>query len=107
MFLFKKYYGLSKYFLREGILFWIMIASLIVYRIRSKNRRAVLIYMPLIALWGTIMISTPMNHSLRYVFSLVYALVPVDIGLMTIREKEMLRSEQKIDERKANKKNSD
>ena len=96
----KAYYGLSKYFLREGILFWIMIASLIIYRIRSRNRKAILIYLPLLMLWGTIMISTPINQSMRYVFAFVYALVPIYIGLMFIDDKADVRRARNLSKRK-------
>ena len=83
----RKYYYLSKYFLREGVLFWMTIASLIVYRVRSKNRKAVIIYLPFILLWLTMILSTPIAFSMRYVFAYVIALFPVTLGLALIKNK--------------------
>ena len=82
----RSYYNLGKYFLREGICFWIMMTSALLLYLKKRVWKHLLIYVPCILLWLTIMISTPVAFSLRYVFAFVYGL-PLFIGVLFIREK--------------------
>lgn len=73
--LLRTYYHSGIYYLREGVCLWIMIISLITARFRKWNMRHVLlIYAPQILCWLTIMASTPVNNSFRYVLYYAYAL---------------------------------
>lgn len=83
--LFKKYYRLSSYFFREGVLFWFMLASALLLTLKQKNKSTILLYLPAILLWLTLMISTPVNSSLRYVLVFAYSL-PFYIGFLLMHD---------------------
>lgn len=90
--LIQKYTGKSieKYFkeptyIGSGTLFWIML-FVIAILIAQKNTKYIISLLPGILTWITIMISTPVAFSLRYVFVLVYAL-PVMIAIPYITQK--------------------
>ena len=70
----RSYYQQAERFLSEGTLFWIMILSMLVVCVRNRDAGFVCAYLPMLLLWGTVMISTPVAGSLRYVFAFVYAL---------------------------------
>lgn len=72
------YYHLG-YFLDEGTCFWIIIMFLMVTKRKDKN--VIYFYLPTIALWLTIMVSTPISGSLRYVLIYVY-LLPEMLALL-------------------------
>ncbi len=77
----RKYYNLAQYFFREGVLFWIMLASMLLVALKNQNKKILLSYLPGLLLWFTIMLSTPVSSSLRYVFTFVYSL-PFYIGFL-------------------------
>ena len=62
-----------KCYFSGGLFFWITIISFVITS-QIANKRFLFGYLPLILLWGTIMIATPIAVSLRYVFVLVLAL---------------------------------
>ena len=68
-------YVVPKKYISAGLLFWIvMLSALICFRM--MNIMKVLPYIPVIGLWLTIMIATPVAFSLRYVYILVL-LIPL------------------------------
>ncbi len=78
----REYYGHAKAFLREGVCFWLMLAAAVLSRNRCPvGRRCLGIYLPTLLLWLSLMISTPVAASFRYV--LVYAyLLPLIFALL-------------------------
>ena len=77
----RKYYGVARYYLREGVCFWIMLFSAVLLCLKNKRCHELLIFLPSLFLWLTIMISTPVNSSMRYVFVFVYML-PIVVGML-------------------------
>jgi hypothetical protein len=77
----RSYYSLASSFLREGVCFWLLGACFLLTLISRGNFRVLYLYLPCVLLWLTIMVSTPVNSSLRYVFTFVYAL-PVCIAML-------------------------
>lgn len=82
----RSYYNLGQYYFREGVCFWIMLGSAFLLFLKKRDWNQLLIYLPCILLWLTIMISTPVASSMRYVFAFVYGL-PVFVGVLFIGEK--------------------
>ncbi len=80
----RKWFSLADKFLREGLCFWIVLATLLVQIVKTGNHAFLVVYAPVLLLWLTIMISTPVASSMRYVLAFVYGL-PVFIGLMFAR----------------------
>lgn len=79
----KHFYQSGSYFLREGVCFWIMLFSIMLAWCRKWKLRQILpFYLPQILAWLTIMVSTPINNSFRYVLFYAYAL-PVYLLFMT------------------------
>lgn len=71
----KNFYQSGSHFFREGVCFWIMIFSIVLSCCQNRNLRPVLpFYLPQILAWLTIMVSTPINNSFRYVLFYAYAL---------------------------------
>ena len=68
-----------------GLFFWITAASFVITS-QIANKKFLLGYLPLLILWGTIMIATPLAVSLRYVFALVLAL-PINLTYPIIAKK--------------------
>lgn len=69
------FYQSGVHFFREGVFFWIMIFSIIMAAGHNWKLRQVLpFYLPQILSWLTIMVSTPINNSFRYVLFYAYAL---------------------------------
>jgi hypothetical protein len=63
-------YVIPKKYISSGLLFWLaMISAFLCFRI--NNIKKLLPYAPIIGLWLTIMIATPVAFSLRYVYILV------------------------------------
>ncbi|MBR6253589.1 MAG: hypothetical protein IKR04_07140 [Clostridia bacterium] len=60
-------------YLGSGTLFWIMMLSIILL-INKKASKYIVIYIPAIACFATIMLATPVAFSLRYVFMFAYML---------------------------------
>lgn len=84
----RSFYNLGKYFFREGVCFWIMLGSALLLCLQKRHFKHLLVYLPCMLLWLTIMISTPVASSMRYVLALVYGL-PVFIGLLFINEEKI------------------
>lgn len=82
----KHYYQLSGYFFREGVCFWLMLISAFLVWLRKKNLRCLLFYFPAVFLWITLMISTPVAFSMRYVAIFIYAF-PVIVAMPFFCEK--------------------
>lgn len=79
----RTYYQLGSKFPREGVCLWIMIVSMIIARLRKYSLRSTLAcYLPQILCWLTIMVSTPINQSFRYVLYYAYAM-PVYLLFVT------------------------
>ncbi len=72
-------------YLSGGLFFWITLTSFVVTS-QIANKKFLLGYLPLLTLWGTIMIATPLAVSLRYVFSLVLA-IPINLVYPIIAKK--------------------
>ena len=53
-----------------------MLASMI-FTVYKKNYKNLLMYLPALFTWGTIMLATPIAFSLRYVYILVL-MIPLD-----------------------------
>ena len=53
-----------------------MLTSMI-FAIKNKNYKNLLIYLPALFTWGTIVLATPIAFSLRYVYILVL-MIPLD-----------------------------
>ncbi len=71
----RNYYQSGSYFPREGICFWILAFSMIIARCRNWRLRQLLpFYFPQLMAWLTIMVSTPINNSFRYVLFYAYAM---------------------------------
>ena len=58
------------------IFLFFMLTSM-VYSIKNKRYKNLLIYLPALFTWGTIMLATPIAFSMRYVYILVL-IVPMD-----------------------------
>ena len=89
--LIEKYFGhsIEKYFkeptyIGSGTLFWIMLLIIAILIINGKTKYIISL-LPAILTWITIMISTPVAFSLRYVFVLAYAL-PIMIAIPAIAD---------------------
>jgi hypothetical protein len=70
----KSYLSLGDKFMREGVCFWIMLFSLVLYIFKTKNKKKCLCYIPIVLLWLTIMMATPGSSSFRYVLIFLYAM---------------------------------
>lgn len=84
--LLRNWYQLGNKFFREGVCFWIMLSTLVLSVLKNRNWRMILVYAPALLLWLTIMISTPVAESMRYVFVFAYAL-PFFVGVLFIKSK--------------------
>lgn len=73
-------------FLGSGTLLWITILSGIIL-IMNKKQKYLLVLLPCMISWLSIMVATPVAFSLRYVFMMVYAL-PLIIMLPFITKKD-------------------
>ena len=70
-------------FFSIGMAFWIIIISL-GYRILNKDYRGILIYLPILVLWLTI-VASPVFCEYRYAYPLFTAL-PLYLGLNFIKK---------------------
>lgn len=79
----KSFYQSGSHFFREGVCFWIMIFSIVLASCRKWKFRQILpFYLPQLLTWLTIMVSTPINNSFRYVLFYAYAM-PIYVLFMT------------------------
>lgn len=79
--LLRNYYGLAKNYPREGICFWIILASLLLLELKKPDKRWIVVYMPVLLLWVSVMLTTPESESFRSVLSYAY-LLPVFFGML-------------------------
>jgi hypothetical protein len=70
----KFYLGLGENFMQEGVCFWIMLFSFVLYIFKTNNKKKCLCYLPIVLLWLTIMVATPVSNSFRYVLIFLYAM---------------------------------
>ena len=68
----------------SAIFLFIMLTSMI-FTIRKKQYKNLLIYLPALFTWGTIILATPIAFSMRYVYILVL-MVPFDFLIPFITE---------------------
>lgn len=79
----RSFYRSGSHFFREGVCFWIMIFSIVLASCRKWKLRQILpFYLPQLLTWLTIMVSTPINNSFRYVLFYAYAM-PIYVLFMT------------------------
>lgn len=83
----RTWYGLGSRFFREGVCFWIMLSSLVLAILKNKTWRMIIVYAPILLLWLTIMITTPISFSFRYVLVFAYAL-PFFVGILFVKSKK-------------------
>lgn len=77
------FYQSGSFFLREGVCFWLMLFSMVLAHCRGwKWQNLLSFYLPQLLTWMTIMVSTPINNSFRYVLFYAYAL-PVYLLFLT------------------------
>ena len=76
----RNYYHLAVHFFSEAVLFWLMVLLTGIACLRFRCFAPVWSFLPLFLLWGTIMISTPVAGSMRYVLAFVYTL-PVFLAM--------------------------
>ena len=77
----EKYYDLSGYFPREGMLFWLLSFSALLYFLKRRSFKEIIIYLPCFLLWLTIMVAAPKARGFRYVLSFAY-LLPFFVALL-------------------------
>lgn len=75
-----KYYEKSYNFWHEGSLFWILTGCALLYFLKQRNLKSLIIYFPIFLLWITLVIAGTL-HSFRYVLSYIYIL-PFFIALL-------------------------
>lgn len=78
----------------SAIFLFIMLASMI-FTIKNKRYKNLLIYLPALFTWGTIVLATPIAFSLRYVYILVL-ITPVNFIIPFIKGEETKLIEGKI-----------
>lgn len=77
-----------KYYFSGGLFFWITAISFVITS-QIADKKFLLGYLPLLILWGTIMIATPIAVSLRYIFILVLA-IPLNFIYPLIAKKHSI-----------------
>lgn len=69
----QSYYRLASIFFNEGVCFWMGLTIFIADYQKNKEKGCIFLYLPAFGLWLTLMLSTPVASSFRYV--LVYAYI--------------------------------
>ena len=77
------YYNFTPYFFREGVLFWLLAGCALLYYIKNKSLKDIIIYLPCLLLWVTLMIATPIAQQFRYILPFAY-LLPFFVALLFI-----------------------
>ena len=67
-----------------GFYFWIMLLML---AITIKKKKNILPFLPVLALWGSLMIATPVYAEFRYIYSLIIG-IPLFIAISFSSEEE-------------------
>ena len=81
-----KYYETSYNFWHEGSLFWIVFGCALLYYLKQRSLKYLIIYLPVFSLWLTLMVAVP-THYFRYILSYIY-LLPFFIALLFTDENE-------------------
>lgn len=69
----EKYYEKTTIFFGNGTCFWILIVTML-YTIYKNKTKYLILSLPLIGLWLTLMISSPISYALRYMSPYIYML---------------------------------
>ena len=83
----QSYCELAEHFLREGVLFWIMIFCMLELYVLTEDKRVFALYAVCLLQWIVLMVSTPVCQSIRYVLSYAYGL-PVFFALLFLKTKD-------------------
>ena len=70
----RRWYGYDKNFLREGVMVWLLLAMALLYGLKRRKWQPLLIYVPCLALWLTLMVAAPVASSVRYIYAYMYLL---------------------------------
>jgi hypothetical protein len=85
----KGYLSLGEKFIQEGVCLWIMLFSIVLYIFKTKNKKNCICYLPIVLLWLTIMVATPVSNSFRYVLIFLYAM-PLFLTLLLEGEDKLM-----------------
>ncbi len=83
----RDYYAHAAFYFREGVCFWLALALVLILRFKRASRQYYLVSAPILLLWLTLMISTPIAASFRYVLIYAYFL-PILTALLFVKEKQ-------------------
>lgn len=83
----KSYYSLASVSLREGALLWIVLLTTFLNVLFTGKSKVILFYVPVLLNWLTLMISAPVNTSIRYSLCLV-CFLPLAAGALFISNAE-------------------
>ena len=75
-----KYYNKARHFWHEGTLFWILAGCALLYFLKQRKLKPLIIYLPVFSLWGILMVAVPI-HYFRYVLTYIY-LLPFFIAIL-------------------------
>jgi hypothetical protein len=78
---FEEQLDVSRYFICSGTLVWIMLLIVLLLLLQKEKRKYIIMLLPAILTWATLMLATPIAYSFRYIFILgfglpVYVLLP-------------------------------
>lgn len=76
----------------SSAIFIFLILFSMLYTIQNKRYKNLIIYLPAIFVWGTIMLATPIAFSMRYVYILVL-MVPFDFIIPFLKENEQYKED--------------
>jgi len=63
-----------RWYISSGLLVWLMLLSLCLICGQSMHKKYIIPIIPILVLWGTLLIATPVSFSFRYVFSILLSL---------------------------------
>lgn len=66
---------------------WIFIVQ-VFFLCKRKGKKILAVVSPIILMWGTLMIATPVATQSRYVFAFVF-MIPILIGMLFLQKIEM------------------
>lgn len=83
----KSFYDLTTIYIGNGVLIFIMLLS-ILYIIKRKRKELIILFLPLIGVYLTLLISIPVSSALRYMSSYLYCLpILILISLKSCQKK--------------------
>lgn len=71
---FENILDIFRYFISSGSLVWIMFLSVFFLWLQKEKRKFILVLVPALITWGTLMLATPIAFSFRYIFILAFGL---------------------------------